>query len=85
MSAARPAPVRIDDYAHPRFTDEVAAIRESVAPLAAELRLEAEPLMEQAVAESGLDDFGDPASASGSTCWLTAMRDEARPRRRSAC
>ena len=42
MSAARPEPVRIDDYANPRFSDSVRAIRESVGPMAAELRLEAD-------------------------------------------
>ena len=77
MSAARPEPVRIDDYANPHFTDSVRAIRESVGPMAAELRLEAEPMMEQAVAESGLDDFGAPGFQERLDVWATAMRDEA--------
>ncbi len=74
----RPAPVRIDDYSHPLFSDEIAAIRESIAPIAAELRLETEPMMEQAVAESGLDDFGDPGFVERLDVWTTAMREEAR-------
>ena len=54
MTTARPAPVRIDDYRHPRFSADVRAIHDAVAPMAAALRLEAEPMLEQARAETGL-------------------------------
>jgi hypothetical protein len=77
VSAARPEPVHIDDYAHPRFTDDVRAIRDSVGPLATELDLESGPVMEQAASECRLDDFGDPTFVPRLDVWLTAMRDEA--------
>ncbi len=51
--------VRINDYAEPIFSVEVDAIRESVSDFAAQLRLESEPMLEQASAETGLDDYGD--------------------------
>ena len=54
MSAARPEAVRIDDYARPRFSADVRAIREAVVPMAAELRLEPGPILDQARAETGL-------------------------------
>ncbi|MGZ8763046.1 MAG: sulfotransferase, partial [Acidimicrobiia bacterium] len=77
MSAARPEPVHIDDYAHPRFTDDVQMIRDAVGPVAAELRLESGLLMAQAAAECRLDDFGDPSFVARLDVWLAAMRDEA--------
>jgi hypothetical protein len=69
--------VHIDDYARPRFSDDVRAIRDSVGPLVAGLRLESEPLMAQAASECRLDDFGDPAFVARLDCWLGAMRTEA--------
>lgn len=78
MTTARPAPVRIDDYANPRFSADVQAIHEAVAPMAAELRLEAEPLLEQARAETGLQrGFDDPGLRERLDVLLTGLRDEA--------
>lgn len=81
MTSARPAPVRIDDFADPRFSAEVRAIREAVVPMAAELELEVEPMLAQAVAESGLDAsdaFADPGFRERLDVLLRALRDEAR-------
>ena len=77
MTTARPAPVHIDDYAQPRFSPEVAAIRESVIPLAAELRLETGPLLAAAGAATGLDDFGAPDFERRLDLLLRALREQA--------
>jgi hypothetical protein len=78
VTDTRPAPARIDDYADPRFSPEVQAIHEAVAPMAAELRLEAEPLLDQARAETGLErGLEDPAFRERLDVLLTGLRDEA--------
>jgi hypothetical protein len=53
------APVRIDDLASPTFPPEVEPIRAFMAEMGASLSLTPEALMEAAVTETGLDDFGD--------------------------
>lgn len=75
MTAERPAAARIDDYANPRFAPEFEAIRDAVAPMAAELVLEAEALLEQATVETGLDDFGDDGFRARLDVLLGALRD----------
>jgi Sulfotransferase family len=78
MTTARPAPVRIDDYANPRFSPDVLAIHEAVAPMAAELRLEPEPMLDAARAETGLSaGLDDPAFLERLDVLLTGLRDEA--------
>ncbi len=77
MNTARPDAVRIDDYAAPRFSPEVAAIRESVGAMAAALRLESGPMLAQAMAETGLDDFGDGGFRRRLDILLGSLRDEA--------
>jgi Sulfotransferase family len=78
VTDTRPAPARIDDYADPRFTPEVQAIHDAVAPMAAELRLEAEPLLDQARADTGLErGLEDPAFRERLDVLLTGLRDEA--------
>ena len=68
MTTARPAPVHIDDYATRASPRTSGLIQDAVAPMAAELRLEAEPMLEQAGAETGLERASaTPASASDST------------------
>ena len=54
----RPPPVRIDDLAEPRYSDEVRAVLDFMDQAGSQLRLEPETLMAQAVSETGLDDFG---------------------------
>ena len=55
----RPAPVRLEDLAAPRFPEHVAEIMDSVAPMAAALELRPTALMDAASEATGLDDFGD--------------------------
>ena len=54
----RPPPVRIDDLAEPRHSDEVRAILDFMEVAGSQLHLEPDALMAQAAAETGLDDFG---------------------------
>ncbi|MGH9051357.1 MAG: sulfotransferase family protein [Acidimicrobiia bacterium] len=54
----RPAPVRIDDLADPRFPPDVEAMRAGMAAMAADISLGPDALMAAAAAETGLDDFG---------------------------
>jgi Sulfotransferase family len=54
----RPPPVRIDDLAEPRHSDEVRAILDFMEEAGSQLRLEPDALMAQAAAETKLDDFG---------------------------
>ena len=56
--SARPAAVRIDDLAEPRFSDEVRAILDFMEEAGSQLTLEPAELMAAARAETGLDDFG---------------------------
>src|SRR5664279_3027485 len=78
VTTARPAPVRIDDYANPRFSADVQAIMDSVAPMAAELRLEPESMLAQAQADTGLErGFEDPAFRERLDVLLTGLREEA--------
>jgi len=73
----RPAPVRIEDLAEPRFSDEVVAIRQLMADSAAGLVLEPEPLMEAAARDTGLDDFGPVDFVERLEVLCTALRTEA--------
>lgn len=57
--SARPASIHIDDLADPQFAPRIAAMMQSVAPIAAELSFTTDALVAQATAETGLDDFGD--------------------------
>ncbi|MBV8234085.1 MAG: sulfotransferase, partial [Acidimicrobiia bacterium] len=57
---SRPAPVVIDDLATPRFPDDALPIRQAMAEMGAALTLEPDALMAAAVADAGVDDFGDP-------------------------
>ena len=78
MAAARPQPVRIDDYRNPRFSPEVRAIRDAVIPMAAAIRLEADPLLDEATSAVGLTDFGaDPRFPERLDVLLHGLREEA--------
>jgi hypothetical protein len=55
---ARPEPKRLDDLADPQFSAEATAIFEGAAPFADMVELNADALMTQAAAATGLDDFG---------------------------
>jgi hypothetical protein len=56
--SARPAPVRIDDLAQPRFTSEVRAMLDFMEEAGAQVALAPPDLMAAARTETGLDDFG---------------------------
>ena len=72
----RPPPVRITDFANPEFTPEVRALRESVAPMAAGLRLDASAVLTQASDDTGLDDFGPPSFCVRLELLLYSLREE---------
>ena len=74
---ARPAPVRIDDLAHPRFSPETIEILTAMAAMADDVRLEPDTLMEAAVAKTGLSDFGDDGFREPLDVLCTAFRTEA--------
>jgi len=74
---ARPAPVRIDDLAHPRFSPETTEILTAMAAMADDVRLEPDTLMEAAVAKTGLSDFGDDGFREPLDVLCTAFRTEA--------
>ena len=75
--AARPAPVRIDDLAHPRFSPETAEILTAMAAMADGVELEPDALMDAAVAKTGLSDFGDDGFREPLDVLCTAFRTEA--------
>ncbi len=74
--SGRPAPVRIDDLAEPRFSDDVRAILDFMEDAGSQLTLEPAVLMGAAATETGLDDFGhcDFVERLGVLC--RAMREE---------
>jgi len=57
----RPASIHIDDLADPQFTPEVREMMDSLQPIADALELTPDALTAQAIAETGLDDYGDDA------------------------
>lgn len=54
----RPPPVRIDDLADPRFSDEARAVLDFMHEAGSHLTLDPAALMDAAAAETGLHDFG---------------------------
>jgi len=74
--SARPAPVRIDDLAEPRYSDKARAVLDFMNEAGSQLRLEPVALMEAAKAETGLDGFGadDFVERLGLLC--RAMREQ---------
>ena len=69
--------VRITDYAEPVFSPDIRALMDSVAPIAAELRLEPDAVLAEATAQSSLDDFGDPSFRERLAVLLHGLRYEA--------
>ena len=74
--SGRPAAVRIDDLAVPRYSEEVRAILDFMEEAGSHIALEPADLMATARAETGLEDFGaeDFVERLGVLC--SAMRDE---------
>ena len=75
--ATRPADVRIDDLAVPRFPAEVDAIRTAMTAMGADLHFEPDELLATAVDQTGLDDFGDSRFREPLAVLCTALRTEA--------
>lgn len=74
---ARPAPVRIDDLAHPRFSPETAEILTAMAAMADGVQLEPDALMDAAVTKTGLSDFGADTFREPLDVLCAAFRTEA--------
>jgi hypothetical protein len=72
----RPPPVRIDDLAEPQFSDEARTILEFMNDAGSGLTLDPAALMDAAVAETGLDDFGAHDFASRLELVCRAMHEE---------
>jgi hypothetical protein len=69
--------VRITDYAEPHFAPDIRALMDSVAPMAAELRLEPDAVLAEAEIQTGLHDFGDPTFSERLDVLLLGLREEA--------
>lgn len=67
--------VHLDDLEEPRFSAEVAPIRELMAAMAPQCPLDAEALHEKAVAETGLTDFGPDDYRERLDVYLAALRE----------
>ena len=72
----RPGPVRIDDLAAPRYSDEVRAILDLMEEAGSQLTLEPSELMALARAETGLDDFGPDDFVERLALLCQAMREQ---------
>ena len=73
---ARPAPVRIDDLAAPRYSDEVRAILDFMEEAGSQLALEPSELMATARAETGLEGFGREDFVERLEVLCQAMRQQ---------
>ena len=73
----RPAPIRVTDLADPGFSADAKAKIDAMSALAPALRLEPEPLCAQAIAETGLRDFGDQGFRDRLALLARAFREEA--------
>ena len=74
---ARPAPVRIDDLADPKFSPETNEILAAMAAMADGVRLEPDALMADATARTGLAEFGDDRFCARLDALCNAFRSEA--------
>ncbi|MGH2727183.1 MAG: sulfotransferase, partial [Actinomycetota bacterium] len=75
---SRPPAVRIDDLAAPRFPEEMRPMLDGMAAMAEQVSFESEALMQLAVDQTGLTDFGDPGFRERLDVLATAMRTEGR-------
>jgi Sulfotransferase family len=73
---ARPSPVHIDDLADPRYGDDVKAILDFMDEAGSLLVLEPGALMEAAVAETSLEDFGPDDFVGRLEVLCRAMREQ---------
>lgn len=75
MTHATPDLVKLDDLAEPRFSPEAQQIRDMMAALATECPLDADALHARAIADTGLDDFGQNDYRERLDVYLAALRD----------
>jgi hypothetical protein len=73
----RPAAVRIDDLAAPRFPADVEPVRAAMTAMGTELGLEPDALLAAARDQTGLDDFGDDRFREPLEVLCRALRTEA--------
>jgi hypothetical protein len=74
----RPSPIALHDLTHPEFTDSVREILDMMSEAGATTSLQPEELMEAAVAETGLDDFGPSDFLARLEILCDSLRNEAR-------
>jgi hypothetical protein len=74
----RPPSISLDDLAHPRFTKDARSILDLMSEAGASVLLEPAPLMDAAVSETGLSDFGPDDFAPRLDVLCRSLRDEAR-------
>ena len=68
------ATVHLDDLAEPRFSPEAEQIRDMMASLAPDCRLDSDALHARAIADTGLDDFGRDDYRERLDVYLTDVR-----------
>lgn len=71
-----PEDIRIDDLASPRFPAGFVEGLQALAPVADALVLEPQALIDQAIAETGLDDFGPDGWQTGLDVVLVGLRED---------
>ena len=74
--SGRPAAVRLDDLADPRYGDEVRAVLDFMEDAGSRLTLEPASLKQAATAETGLEDFGSADFEARLELLCRAMREE---------
>jgi LPS sulfotransferase NodH len=76
MGAARPAAIRLHDLAAPEFSGEASALRAAMMEMGCGLQLDAATLMDEASAQTGLRDFGEPSFRERLAVLVTAITTE---------
>jgi Sulfotransferase family len=74
--STRPAPVRIDDLAQPRFSGDARAVLDFMEEAGSQMTLDPAGLMKAAGAETELDDFGAADFEARLELLCRAMREE---------
>lgn len=75
-SHARPADVRLDDLAEPRYAPEVRALMDAAVAMAGPIAFTPEALLGEAARQTGLDDFGDDGFRAPLAALLEATERE---------
>lgn len=77
-NGVRPSAIRLDDLAHPRFTDEARSILDLMSEAGTSVLLEPATLMEAAVRETGLECFGPGDFVGRLEVLCRSLREEGR-------